>query len=574
MKRNFTLLLLSFLVLLLSCNQPERRPEEVRVRLGMEPENLSPANYSDAAASQIINLLFQSLLTVDLADNNLKPGLAVALPTIEIKDSTTYFTYEIREEALWTDGSPVTAADVAFTLKVLKAPLLNNEHVKPQVAFIRDIILDKENSRKFTFVCDAFIPEMELLTGDFFILPAKIYDPEGQLEAFSVAALGDSLSKLENNERLVTYAKKFNSADYSRSQHILQGSAGYTIDKWVPGQYISLKRKENWWGNNLDVEASYLTAKPQRITLQIIPDITTAVLALKNRQLDVLSNIPVDEFEDLRQNKDFTADYKMHTPDTFSFSYAGLNTRLPKFSDKGTRQAIAHLLDIENIIKVTQNGYATPTAGPVPPSVKDFYNDKLKPYTYNIRKAQELLRAASWSQKQGGWFKNINGREEQLTIAVSFKAGSQAYEQAALIFQQGAAKAGIPVTLKAQEGNTLSQNLRANEFEMILRSLSGNPFVFNFEPLFHTAFTPPNGLNYTYFGTPESDRILVEINTTSDHEKKAQLLKRLQAILQDEAAFMTLYYEKDRIAIHERFANTKVSGLKPNYDVSAFMLQQ
>jgi peptide/nickel transport system substrate-binding protein len=572
MKRNLTVLLSSLLVLLFSCSQPERRPEEVRVRLGTEPENLSPANYSDASAGQIINLLFQSLLTVDLADNTLKPALAVALPTIEIRDSLSYFTYEIREEATWTDGSPVTAADVAFTLKVLKAPLLNNEHVKSQVSFIRDIILFKENNRKFTFVCDAFVPEMELLTGDFFILPANSYDPERRLENISIAAIDDSLSKLENNQDLVAYATRFNTPDYTRNPSILQGSAGYTIDKWVPGQYISLKRKENWWGNKLS-KVTHLTAKPERITLQIIPEITTAGLALKNRQLDVLSGIPVEEFEDLRKNEAFVADYQMHTPDTYSFTYAGINTRSAKFSDKRTRQAIAYLLDHENIIKVSQNGYATATVGPVPPSVKDYYNTKLKPYTYNLQKAKELLKAAGWMYKQDGWYKTLNGKEEKLTIAISYKAGSQAFEQAALVFQQGAAKAGVPVTLNAQEGTALTQNLRANEFEMMLRSLTGNPFVFNFEPLFHTAFTPPNGLNYTNFGTPESDKILEQINKTNDSGKKAELLKRLQAILADEAAIITLYYEKDRIAIHKRFANTKISGLKPNYDVSAFTLQ-
>ena len=121
--RNFRLLILSLLLILSCCSQPVRAPEEVRVRLAMEPETLSPVSYSDAGALQILNLLFQSLLSADLADNKIKPFLAADMPQVERLDSVTLFTYQIREEATWSNGMPVTAADVAFTLKVLKSPV-------------------------------------------------------------------------------------------------------------------------------------------------------------------------------------------------------------------------------------------------------------------------------------------------------------------------------------------------------------------------------------------------------------------------------------------------------------------
>ncbi|RDV14313.1 ABC transporter substrate-binding protein [Pontibacter diazotrophicus] len=541
--------------------------------MAVDPETLNPVNYSDAGALQIVNLLFQSMLSADLADDKIKPFLAAEMPQVERQDSVTLFTYQIREEATWTDGSPVTAADVAFTLKVLKAPLLNNEFLKPQVQFIRDIRIDASNSKRFALVCAGYSPEMELLTGDFFILPAYLFDPEALLQPIEVAALSGGLSELENNENLKAFAAKFNSQEYGHSTAMLQGSGGYLLEEWANGQYLALKRKSDWWGNDIP-DAPHLTANPERISFQVIPDNTTALLALKNRQLDVLENIEAAEFDKIRNDESFKEDYSLYSPDAYEFVYAGLNTRSPKLSDKRTRQAIAHLLDVTSIIQVSQRNYATPTVGPIPPSVQEYYNSSLELRSYNADKVTSLLSASGWQKEQDGWYKTINGQREQLTIEVNYKAGSTAFETAAIIFQQRAAEVGIPVQVQGMENSLLSTNLRRHEYEMFFRSLSGNPFVYDFQPLLHTTFASEGGMNVTGFGTPESDSVLDAINRTESPQEKAKLLKRLQEILHEEAAFISMYYRQDRLAVHRRFDNIKVSGLKPNYDVSAFTLQE
>ncbi|WP_230407219.1 ABC transporter substrate-binding protein [Pontibacter cellulosilyticus] len=553
------------------CSQPQQELNEVKVRFPLEPETISPVNYADAESLQIINLLFQSLLVVDLEEDKLKPALVTAMPEMVRQDSLTLFTYEIRDEAAWSDGSPVTADDIAFTLKVLKAPLVNNERVKPQVEFIRDIRLDKTNPRKFTFVCDGYAPEMELLTGDFFILPSYLFDPQGLLKSIQVAELSDDLSELENNENLKAFAQEFNAINFKSGKAFLQGSGGYLLDAYLPNQHIVLKRKQNWWGNNLD--QAHLTAHPDVISFHVIPDNTTALLALKNKQLDVLDNISAAEFDHLKSDKNFKNDFTLHTPDAYECTYAGINSRLPKFSDKRTRQAIAHLLDVSGMIKASQQNYATPTASIIPPSINEYYNTNLKPRSYNLSEAKALLNAAGWKQEQDGWYKTINGKRTKLTIDVIYRAGNSNFENAALIFQQTASKAGIPVTVQAMEANLLSQKSKAHEFDMFFRSLSGNPFVFNFQGLLSTSAGELGGPNYTGFGNEQSDKLLDAINTADTPEKKAQRLKQLQTMLHDDAAFIPLYYQKERIAINKRFDNAKISGLSPNYDVSAFTLK-
>lgn len=571
--RQKTFLFFYFFLILSFCSQPQRQPDEVRVRLAVDPETLNPVSYVNAQGLQLINLLFQSLLGPDLADNELKPILAEAIPLIEQKEDSTYISYTLREEAEWADGKPVTAEDVAFTLKVIKAPLLNNERLRPQLEFIKNIRIDSSNSRKFTLICDGFTPEMELLSGDYFILPSHIYDPEGLLTPFSLEAISENPSELEKAKQLQQFAQLFNSADFARNKHYLTGSGGYELEHWVSGQSVILKRKENWWGKNTGSAASYLTANPERINFQIIPDNTTALLALKNKQLDVLEDIAAVEFDQLKQDREFLQEYNLYAPDAFELVYAGLNSRNSKFSDKRVRQALFHLLDTEDLIKVTHQGYATPTVGPIPPSQKEFYHSNLQGYSYDPQKAIDLIKAAGWIREENGWFRNIDGRKQQLTVDIIYRAGNTVFENSALVFQQSAAKAGISVTLQALEGGMVSKKLKAHDFDMFLRSLHGNPFVFNFKPMLHTSFASLGGANYTGFGTAESDQMLDAVNTSENTAAKAKYLKRLQEIIKEEATFLPLYYQKDKLAIHKRFGNTKVSGLKPNYDVSSFTLK-
>jgi peptide/nickel transport system substrate-binding protein len=567
-------LLLSLLLLLLSfCSQPARQPDEVRVRLAIDPGNLSPISYNSLEALQILNLLYQSLLTVDLEDNSLKPGLALSFPKVERQDSLTFFQYQIRPEAEWANGQPVTAQDVVFTLKALKAPFVRNEQLRSQVDFIQDVQLHPSDTRQFTLVCRGYTPEMQLLTGDFFILPSALLDPEQDFARFALTDLQHADSSLFNNSRTKAVAERLSTLGSPDNLGLLQGSGGYTLADWATGKHLVLQRKENWWGPLSGDAAAYLTAKPAQISFHIIPENTTALLALRNGQLDVLDNIPVAEFEQLRQDQDFLKDYSLYTPQGYDLIYAGINSRRPKFRDSRTRQAIAHLLDVENMIRVSQQSYASPTVGPVPPHLEKYYHPSLQPHTYDTQQAITLLKTAGWIQEQGGWYRMIDGQRESLRINLLYRAGNTMYEQMALIFQQHAAKAGVRVELQGLEGNVYSQKIEQRDFDMHLRGISGNPFVFNFKPLFHTGYAGPGGLNATGFGTPESDQLLDKINEAADDEEKARLLYRLQELLHEDASFLPLYFRKEKIAIHRRFTDTKVSGVRPYYDLNSFMLK-
>jgi peptide/nickel transport system substrate-binding protein len=566
-------LLFTLSLLLLAACTPKQPPENgVRVRFPADPESLNPVSYHTVQATQAVNLLFQSLLTVDLADNTLKPLLAAQMPEVERKDSLSYFTYTLRKEATWDDGKPLTAQDVVFSMKVIQCPLVNNERIRPRYEFIRDIRVDAKNPRLFTLVCSGYSPEMLLLTGDFFVIPQASFDPKGLLSSFSIPQLMGQFDSLARHERIQAFADLFNSNRFSRDPTALKGSAGYVLQEWKTGQYLQLSRKPRWWAENLGV--SHLTAGPSFVRFEIIPDNTTALQQLKSGQLDVLDNISATEFTRMMNEPAFTEKYALYTPETYDVTLMGVNGRGEKLADRRTRQALAHLLDIDAIIRTTQNGYASPTVGLISPRDTLNYHPTLQPYPYDPNRAIQLLQEAGWKKNGGRWQKGFRENRLELTLNVRYRSGNVALENLGIIFQQSAAKVGIPVELQPMEGRLLLESRRNHDFELNLRVIGGNPLATNFKSLLHTENSVLNGGNDTGFGTAESDSLIDTINQTEEIAPKARLLHRLQEIMHEEANLLFLYVGKERLAVNKRFTNLKISGLMPGYDVSAFQVQE
>ncbi|PSR54861.1 ABC transporter substrate-binding protein [Adhaeribacter arboris] len=564
-----------FLLLLFFFNacQPANKKEEVVVRAVADPETLNPIGFSSANAVQIIALLYQSLLTIDLQDQQLKPLLVEKLPAVRQEKGKSYFTYQLRKEAVWDDQNPITGRDVAFTLKVIKAPLVKNNKLRIALDYVQDIKLDPRDPRKFTIECEGYVPEMGWETGDFAILPVHLVDPQHLLDEFSVPDLINQYDSLSNHPKIKTFADWFNSARFTRDKQFLKGSGGYELVDWKTGQYVRLKQKENWWATRLKPQLSYITAQPANINFQIIPENYSALVALNNGQLDVFSGIPPTNFVKLKRDKSFLERYALFTPATYDFTYIGINGRNKKFADKRTRQALAHLLDIPKIITITQHNFAKPTVGIVNPIDKQFYNDSIQPYSLNLQEAEHLLRLAGWQQKNNGWQKQINGQVIPLAIKFNYRAGNNEFENIAVIFQEAAAKIHIPVTIEPLESVLLSNKLRAQDFEVTIRYSMGNPGAFNYKPILHSESAVPGGLNFTGFGTTQSDKLIEAISQTKDNTQRAKLLRKFQEVMHEESNLIFLYFNIDRLAIHKHFTNLKVSAVKPGYDISAFTLK-
>jgi len=556
--------------LLAACSTTPSSDKTVKIRLAQDPESLHPLSYGNAYALQILNLLYQSLLTVDIADQSIKPLLSQDLPSVVINDSLSSFTFRLRPEARWENGTPITAHDVAFSLKLLQGPFLENERWRAQFDFIEDIIYSPDSLQQFTLVCRGYTPEMRLMAGDFFILPSYHFDPEGLIKDIPYQIVRSKYDSVEQLPHFKSLAEKINSAFFARDTAGVKGSGPYKLTSWRNGQHVMLEQKPNWWGSRVSPQPHVLKVNPEGILYQIIPDNAAAVLALKAQQVDLMDDIPLVSFLEMQKQDDLQEKFNFFSPTTYDLVYLGMNGASPLFQDKQTRQAISHLCNIPQMIQTLQGGYATPTAGVIHPKEKAFYHPTLLPVAYDTVKARQLLQKAGWKKSEEGWSRSLNGERIRLELSLLYRAGNSDFENMALLFQQNARQLGIPVQIQALESGQINERLKNQQFNLFIRTLSGNPFSYNFVPLWHRAYAGKSGNNVTSFGTPETDALLENIAKEENLNTKYSMLQELQVKMQEEGNLVFLYFLHNKLAISKRIASPVVSSLKPGYDVTKF----
>ncbi|MDQ3191107.1 MAG: ABC transporter substrate-binding protein [Bacteroidota bacterium] len=575
LKYNYTLLVTALIgsFLILSCNSSEKGDKYVNPEVTIwelsDADMLNPLNYNDAGAGYIMTNIFQKLLSIDFESLELVPLLAQARPELETTpEGGLLITYNIRPEARWDNGQPITAKDIEFSLKVMKNPKVNNQRLRPYYEFIHDIKFYENDPLKFTFVCKEVYILAEAASGDFSIIPEYIYDPQGLMKEFTIKELTENAEQLADNPKIVAFANEFNSEKFQREKQFIVGSGAYQLEEWLTGQRIVLKKKENWWGNQMADKNNYFESNAPKIIYQTINDQTTAIVALKAGNIDLARTIKAKDFIELPNSDKFTSNFVSHTPGSLEYNYIGINTKLEnkKLSDKKVRQAIAHLFDVPKIIEIIQYGLAERVVGPIHPSDKKAYNKDLPLYQYNVETAKDLLVQAGWKDSNGNGTvdKLIDGEKVELEITFIYNSGNDERKGVALMFQEEARKAGIKVNVVAQEWSIFLDNLKNHKFEMYFGAWISTPVPSDHKQIYHTE-SYHGGSNYTGFGNDESDDLIKAIRTELNEDKRAELNKKFQKILHEEVSYVFLFARNEKIAINKRFHNAETSVMRPGY---------
>ena len=189
MKLNYKSLLklttpvVALLLIVSRCIEPK---DDVVVHLAGEPLSLNPTNTSDSWATIIYYNTTFDLINADFDKMEIVPVLAKARPTFTPIEGTDLveMSLEIRDEATWDNGTPITVEDVIFTLKTIKIPQTNAAIRRPYFEYIKDIKVDETNPKKVVFVCTAYMLAESVLS-DLHILPKYHYDANGVLDQYS-----------------------------------------------------------------------------------------------------------------------------------------------------------------------------------------------------------------------------------------------------------------------------------------------------------------------------------------------------------------------------------------------------
>lgn len=537
-----------------------------------DPDQLNPTNYQGADAGYIIGNIFMSLLTVDPRDTNFPyvPALARELP--EISPDGLRFTFEIHPAATWDNGTAITGEDFAFSVKVIKNPLVDCPQLRPYYEFIKDVIIDPKNPRRFIVVTKQKYVLALSSIGTLYVLPRYIYDPENFMGRYSIPELDGKAERLRNDPNIQKFARRYNGMQ-REPEHIV-GCGPYLLERWETGQQVVLRRKARWWADTLKGVA--YEAYPDKLIYRVINDPNTAITNLKAQKLDVMNAIPAKDFVQLKANTGFTTHFSLHTPPMFAYSYIGLNMRpqgrSPIFTDRRVRRALAHLVDVDMLIKKFSYGMAQRITGPTYPMQRGAYNDTLPPIPYDPARAAQLLEEAGWIDQDGDGIREkiLDGRKVNLEFEILTNAGNEVRLQIARIIQQEAQKVGMKVNITSLDWSIFLERTKKHDFDAYIGGWIGSHNPQDLKQIWHSQSWAEGGSNFVGFGNERTDRIIELTREELDKTRRDSLYRLFHEIVYEEQPYIFLTAPYERIAIHKRFRNAYTSPIRPGFFPSGF----
>lgn len=556
---------------------------EVVVHMSGDVDKLNPITSTSADGGYVNGKMFFGLLDVDPDSFNLFPVLAKSRPEIKLITDGEYkdgmsMTWELRPEATWDNGTPITADDVVFTLKALKNPQVDAESQRPYLDFVDDVIVDPSNNRKFTFMCKGHYFLSEQAAGTEPVIPEYVYDPAKIMRKFTMKDLNNDAkaAKLKSNPDIIKFANQFNSEKYAREKGFVVGCGPYEFDEWQTGQRVILKRKQNWWGDKLkDVNRDFI-AYPDKLIYEVIVDINATTAALKGEKVDVVSSsgLKSKDYLELSKDKRMIEKYNFYKPEQLVYGYIGLNMRNPKLADVRVRRALAYCIDLDKIIEKIQYCMAKRVVGPINAN-KSYYDKDLRLIPFDIAQANKLLDEAGWKDSDGDGIRDkvIDGQKVKLSLEIKYPGGNDVTEKIMTLFAENLKKAGVELVQSQREWTVFIQELKAHNFEMSTLSWVAAPGPDDPKQIWSTT-SYDGGSNYVGFGDQKSDEVIEKLRNELDETKRNELYKQFQQMVYDAQPYIFMTSPLNRMAIHARFTNAGAKIARPGYVENEFMLDK
>ncbi|WP_157974403.1 ABC transporter substrate-binding protein [Lewinella sp. IMCC34183] len=551
-------------------NDGERLPSEneIRIVLKADPPGLNPILSTHSLSRYVSQQIFQTLNAKDPETFELRPCLA-SLPEVDtLPTGGLSYRYHLDTAARWPNNEPVRVSDVIFSLKAMLNLRVNAGPYRSYYSMISDIVPEEESGCFRVLTKEPYLLAAEAI-GDLYIYPEYAYDPAGDLRSVSLSELTDSATakRLEKESKpLLRFADRFNDRRTSTDPDRIVGSGPYRLTGWESGSKVRLERRPDYWASGRS--EPWLMAIPEVLTFLIITDNTATANALRSNLADVVVDMPVEQFKDLRKEEFLQQRYDFITVPSFKYFNILLNQDDPLLADSLTRRALAHSVNVDKILSNLLPNLAERVIGPVLPT-KEYYNRELPPIPYDLAKARELLRKAGWEDTDGDNVleKVIDGERRDLRFdLLSFPTPTS--EAVSIVTAQGAKKVGFDIRVVLQDPHKVMNRLNGGEYVASFYGQGFEPTPDDFSQLWSSTSIPPAGSNRGNFQNFEADSLIDRIALTTDGAERVPLYRRFQEIVYDNQPMIFLYSPYDRLVVSKRL-QYQVSSLAPNLNFNA-----
>ncbi|MFT4533781.1 MAG: peptide/nickel transport system substrate-binding protein [Saprospiraceae bacterium] len=542
-----------------------------------EPTMLNPLLTPGSTERIVFHNIFAPMADFDPDTYELSPILIKAIPDGEpITDGPykggTQYTVEIKEEAKWDNGSPITAKDVVFTLKAIKHPNTNAAGYRSYMQWVSDVKVDPKNPKKATFYFKDYYILAKELAVTVEIYPQYHYDSENAMAEISIPEMDSEKAKdlIDANPKLGAFAKAFNSVKFTRES--ISGAGPYRLKEWISNQYITLEKKKNYWAKDTNIPS--LMAKPDELKFHFIADETATISQMKEGNIDVFANMSGNTFFDLKENETYKDDFQYFTPELMKLYYIAINNSKPELSDPDVRRALAKLVDIPKLINILEGGLGRQTVGSINEK-KGYYNNDLTPIAFDIEGAKVILSNEGWkdTNNDGVIDKKINGNKIEMDLDIHI-TGSELSKNIGLLMQENAKKVNIKINIITKKwSDTKRENLKKRDYDLIPSVLGQDLALDDPYSKWHSENDDPAKSNDVSYRSDKADDLINKIRSTQDDDQRSQYYKDLQKVMYDDQPVIFLYNPQEKIIVSKKWKASSTMK-RPGYFAGTFELMQ
>lgn len=459
----------------------------------------------DTNIQQVTGLIFSGLTRLD---NHMQPQPDLA-ESWDLSQDETSITFHLRQDVTWQDGAPFTAQDVVWSYSMLRQISALDTSMLHLQEWVRGVeAVDPVTSTVRFTLKGPYAP----ILGDmaFPLLPSHI------LTGTAPADLATS---------------KFNDQPV--------GTGPFAFEARVPGQSISLKANEHFYGGGPLIE---------RVVFVVAPDDTITEGTISDGTLQ-LAQVPATAAETL-----VTANtgIKGGAYDELGYDYIAFNLRPTHvFSDTRLRQAFAYALDKQGLVFGAGGGQYDPIWTDVN-KASWAYDPAAPQLNGNADKARQLLADAGWTDTDGDGYVDKDGKP--LAVSLYVRNDSAIRVNVAKAMVEPLARVGISLTIKPVDFTTaILSRLSATtnppfDFDLIMLGWTRTGVDPDSFALFHSTQIPteaaPTLLNFPGFQAPEYDSLAFRARATYDFGVRRDLYTRMQEIVADQLPYYFLWAEK------------------------------
>jgi len=492
---------------------------ELRFCLRTEPKTFNPLKVEEDASGSIRYLTGGVLVRINRQTQQLEPELAQSW---KVSKDGRQISFHVRSGISFSDGTPFTAADVAYTMQQLMDPALHSptgDAFRSGAGSVETkVISPTQISIKFP----AQVAELD-----------RLFD--------GVAILSEHSPKKE-----MAVLGPFVVADYK------------------PGSTVLLQRNPNYWKSD---EQGHKLPYLDSIRLDIQPNRDVEMLRFKRGELDLINSLDSEYFDKLAA----TSPQLVHDAGASLDSEQLWFNEVAKapipaykrnwFHSANFRRAISEAINREDLSRVVFHGHAQPAVGPFSPANKFWFNNKLKPQPYSPDSALKALQAEGF-RMENGTLKDKDRNEVVFSIITN--AGNKYRERMAVLIQEDLQKIGIHVNVVTLDFPSLIERMTQTfDYEAIILGLTNVDLDPNSEMNVWLSSSENHQWNPQQ-KTPETpweaeiDRLMRAQASTSDPKKRKEAFDRVQEIVVEQAPFIFLINKNALSAVA-----TSVHGAAP-----------